>query len=358
MCQCSLTCHDLSLWHLEPWRFVTTSWQYPSRRHYSYVCYRITVALFFFVWTIIDMATYGPGPKSRWMIHITNWSKLLMLIEVVLQASLTAHFQLWKLRRRPPGTPAVHQVSFNPLLRFFYAAEWLFTSVSGVFAIVTVFVSFLANNGGAFGTARYFTGLLYVIADHLLHNQPKHMLHVFYALFLHVLYIVFEAVYVLAGGTTPSGSSVIDGLDWSRPETAGYVSLSVVLVLAAHGGLWLLARLRELLYSCVSADHAIKLPLTGGADSQQALAPPYGATRHDPEGGNISPAPESYNGGGSSEPVKVTGEPSESGGHSPASHQPSRSADHGGHPSSDSRAPETGWREGVPVSPEGSQQPH
>ena len=115
------------------------------------------------------------------------------------------------------------------------------------------------------------------------------MLHVFYALFLHGLYVTFEAVYVLAGGTTPDGSSVIDGIDWGRPETAGFVSLSVFLVFAAHGGLWLLARLREVCYSCVSADHAIKLPLTGATAGQQATNVPYGATRQDPEGGHPSP---------------------------------------------------------------------
>ena len=43
------------------------------------------------------------------------------------------------------GAPVVHDVSFNALLRFCYAIEWLFTSVSGVFAIVTVFVAFLGR---------------------------------------------------------------------------------------------------------------------------------------------------------------------------------------------------------------------
>ena len=41
----------------------------------------------------------------------------------------------------------VHEVSFNALLRCFYAVEWLITSVSGVFAIVTVFVAFLGMGG-------------------------------------------------------------------------------------------------------------------------------------------------------------------------------------------------------------------
>ena len=60
--------------HASVWRHIVPSylcpditvscfqWQYPGRRNYSYVCYRITVAGFFLVWTMIDMATYGPGP--------------------------------------------------------------------------------------------------------------------------------------------------------------------------------------------------------------------------------------------------------------------------------------------------------
>ncbi|XP_037087161.1 uncharacterized protein LOC119107723 [Pollicipes pollicipes] len=292
MCRCSLTCHDLSLWHKEPWRFVTTRWQYPGRKSTGYLCYRLAVACFFFVWTVIDMATYAvPGQRSRWLIHITNWSKLFVMIDVVLQAAHTCHYQLWKLRKRPPGRTAVpgayvlQEISFNPLLRFLYGIQWFFTNVSGVFAVVTVNVAFIEDDSsGAFRAARYFTSLLYVLLDHLVHNQPKHMLHVFYSLFLHVIYIVFNAIYVMAGGTTASGSSVIDGIDWSNTATtSGFVSLSVFLVFLAHGGLWLLARLREVLYSCLSDEHAIKLPLgTTGP-------PPYGAMRQDPEGGHPSP---------------------------------------------------------------------
>ena len=147
------------------------------------------------------------------------------------------------------------------------------------------------ESAGAFRAARYFTSLLYVLVDHLLHNQPKQMVHVFYALFLHVLYVIFEAVYVLAGGTTPGGSTVIDGLDWSRPETAGFVSLSLLLVVGAHAGLWLLVRLRQLIYSCVSADNVIKLPLTATQAGQQPPVPPYGTAGHTAPTATVSSRP-------------------------------------------------------------------
>ncbi|KAK2179397.1 hypothetical protein NP493_493g02005 [Ridgeia piscesae] len=110
---------NLELSHPNPTLFVTSQWRCPP---VVYAVYRGVVALYFVSWIVLSgVWTYewaaSDSDRIKWFIYLTNWSFLVLTLDVLLQAVLVAVAVAYDkkgecLRLMPTGT-TVHPVDWN-----------------------------------------------------------------------------------------------------------------------------------------------------------------------------------------------------------------------------------------------------
>lgn len=112
-----------------------------------------------------------------------------------------------------------------------------------------------------------------MVLDVLIVAYPIRLLHVVQPVTVGLCYVIFSVIYYAAGGVDDVGNHYIyNVLDWSKPgTTVGVVAGVLLLAVVAHLAMFLLHKLRALVYSSCCIRPTI-LPTTANGYNNEAFA--------------------------------------------------------------------------------------
>ena len=245
--------------------------------------------LYIVCWLIASGVDRSPRQGAKWLIFLTNHTLILLIIGFTAITVLTIVYTVVyyvdekKLQRFHPK-PATSRYAFysQDNIAWYMKICWLLyiigatievTKVAGYWVLIyrpcssdtaTTAADNTTTSAGpmescetidAIGIHVHLIFGIFVLADIFLSRVPWQFLHLFYPVSYMVFFVVFSGIYFAAGGTDHFDNPYIySSLDYGEnPTTAAVYCIILMLVpIAFHVGLFLLAWLRDVIYCKIS----------------------------------------------------------------------------------------------------------
>ncbi|XP_041349772.1 protein rolling stone-like isoform X2 [Gigantopelta aegis] len=210
--------------------------------------------------------------SAKWLIYQSNWSLLMLTASAVVEFVIAVHVQQHR-QHLITGKPGSHQMPWELKLC------WVLYNISTPAAFFATIIFWSVVHTHSSHSFLYLSLLshglnaIYALLNLIITAIPSRILHFYQPLGYALLYVIFTAIYQLSGGTNYQYQSAIYPVfDWYRPGmTLGFLAAVVVLVVAMHGLVCIIAFLRALVVSKFKTAHEVEKPRT--VESYQLQSP-------------------------------------------------------------------------------------
>ena len=195
--------------------------QWPFLPHWLFVTYRLAVAIYAVVMTILSIVHYEIG-HLPWPVWLSNLSYLLLTCHLVCSAAIVVLHTIYKQQQYADSKSIPCNMKFN----------WFLFAMGSSYAIIvsTLFFAVLfplrnLDYVDEWGIIYHVMNSVAVILEFLISALPVRLLHVVYVMFFGLAYVLFSIIYWAVDHTHVIYSP---GFDWNDPVTSAIVSAIVV----------------------------------------------------------------------------------------------------------------------------------
>jgi len=197
--------------------------QWPFLPHWLFVTYRLAVAIYAVVMTILSIVHYEIG-HLPWPVWLTNWSYFLLTCHLVCAAVIVVLHAIYKQQQYSDWMSIPCNMKFN----------WFLFVIACPIAIIVSLLYFGAwfpqknlDYVPEYDINIHLINCVIVLLEFIISAFPVRLLHVVYLIGFMLVYVIFTVIY----WSFDHANVLYPGLlDWNDPVTSVVVSAIVIFV--------------------------------------------------------------------------------------------------------------------------------